>query len=439
MAIQIPMEIITSPSVETGKIIGGTFLAVLLIFLSGHFHLAESLEVLAKSLFKRTEIDSANIEDIDEDCTNMTIKRIYGWVPSEATVIILLLLEVCLVILIIDRYAKAFQTNQVDVNDSGRFLWDSEDGHFKLFPNQLNPRPVIGVLAQEKTKSKIWGPAGGQFNSTDDSLGYVGEAYVKWLQASGALVMPIPLCTSKDDLLDLMQNHLSGLVLPGSNTGLVKKPLFQGMISAAIDFTITKQTNIPIFGICMGHQSIYLSLKAAETNYTGRGHYYRLVNISNALKRNLKLKIVEPQARIMEGITDTMVMTLAEDRVVLHNHKWGMTRKMVNSVKGLVTVAVTENDEGLEFVSVLEHQDLPFFGTQWHPEKPPFTFGRKKGGAYNFMHSRVAIEVSQFFGNSFVDICRKHPNRFLKKDGVLSYSLVPFLVEQAEKTMVYLV
>jgi len=331
-------------------------------------------------------------------------------------------------------------SDEVNLNGIGRLLWHSEDGKLNLFSDQPNPRPVVGVLAQEITSSKFFGTKELELDVKNDSIGWVDTAYIKWLESSGALVMPIPLSTNRDDLLDLMQNHLSGLVLPGSNAGPVNKPLFLGLLTAVMEFTITRQTNIPIFGICMGHQIIYQTLAAANDSiYTGADHYSTLVDINNTKRIALNMKIVEPRAKIITGITNTMVQTLAKDRLVLHNHAWGITREMVQNVEGLITVAVTENSEGFEFVSMLEHEDLPLFGTQWHPEKPSFSFGRKYGGSFNFIHSRQSIEVSQFFGNNFVDMCRKHSNRFMKKDELLSYSMTPVLVERAQKTAVYLI
>ena len=44
----------------------------------------------------------------------------------------------------------------------------------------------------------------------------------------------------------------------------------------------------------------------------------------------------------------------------------------------------------MEYVSTIEHQRLPFFGTQWHPEKPPFEFSDE-----TIPHSHEAIAVSQ--------------------------------------------
>ena len=44
----------------------------------------------------------------------------------------------------------------------------------------------------------------------------------------------------------------------------------------------------------------------------------------------------------------------------------------------------------MEYVSTIEHQWMPFFGTQWHPEKPPFEFSDD-----TIPHSHEAIAVSQ--------------------------------------------
>lgn len=44
----------------------------------------------------------------------------------------------------------------------------------------------------------------------------------------------------------------------------------------------------------------------------------------------------------------------------------------------------------------------PFFGTQWHPEKPPYEFSLE-----NIPHSKDAVHVSQHLGDVFVDYARQ--------------------------------
>ena len=57
---------------------------------------------------------------------------------------------------------------------------------------------------------------------------------------------------------------------------------------------------------------------------------------------------------------------------------------------------------GAEYISTIEHIKHPFFGTQWHPEKPPYEFSLD-----NIPHSRDAVHVSQHLADVFVDYARQ--------------------------------
>ena len=38
-------------------------------------------------------------------------------------------------------------------------------------------------------------------------------------------------------------------------------------------------------------------------------------------------------------------------------------------------LSTSKDRNGIEYISTIEGKKYPFFGTQWHPEKPPFEFG----------------------------------------------------------------
>ena len=57
--------------------------------------------------------------------------------------------------------------------------------------------------------------------------------------------------------------------------------------------------------------------------------------------------------------------------------------------------------KGIEYISTIEHKQYPFFGTQWHPEKPPYEFSDA-----TIPHTHDAISVSQHLANMFVDYTR---------------------------------
>ena len=56
------------------------------------------------------------------------------------------------------------------------------------------------------------------------------------------------------------------------------------------------------------------------------------------------------------------------------------------------------DDNGVEFVSTMEHKKYPIFGTQWHPEKNSFAWT----DYYYIPHAENAIKLEQFVMNRFV-------------------------------------
>lgn len=69
-------------------------------------------------------------------------------------------------------------------------------------------------------------------------------------------------------------------------------------------------------------------------------------------------------------------------------------------LSGNFTILSTNTDRrGKAFVSTMEHNLFPVFGTQWHPEKNAFEFGTNADGTpfEVIPHSRQAIEVPSLF------------------------------------------
>lgn len=60
------------------------------------------------------------------------------------------------------------------------------------------------------------------------------------------------------------------------------------------------------------------------------------------------------------------------------------------------------DDNGLEYISTMEHKMLPYWGVQFHPEKPAFEWNPK----HNTPHTRSAIQANQYFVDFFVEECK---------------------------------
>jgi len=72
---------------------------------------------------------------------------------------------------------------------------------------------------------------------------------------------------------------------------------------------------------------------------------------------------------------------------------------------------------GRQFASTIEAKHLPISGTQWHPEKNNFEWGKiGKLGYTALPHSPDAVLVSQHFANDFVSRARQSSHRFKSAD-----------------------
>lgn len=64
-------------------------------------------------------------------------------------------------------------------------------------------------------------------------------------------------------------------------------------------------------------------------------------------------------------------------------------------------LAYSRDKLGQEFIAIFEAIQFPFYGVQFHPEKPPFEFIVQRGQK-SIVHSRDAIAVSRYFGDFFI-------------------------------------
>jgi len=91
------------------------------------------------------------------------------------------------------------------------------------------------------------------------------------------------------------------------------------------------------------------------------------------------------------------------------NH-FASTSKLSSFFKVLST---NKDRGGVEFVSSIESNSYPIFGTQWHPEKNIFEWGKTNGipnEAIN--HSPEAVYVAQYTADFFVEETRKSANAY---------------------------
>ena len=108
--------------------------------------------------------------------------------------------------------------------------------------------------------------------------------------------------------------------------------------------------------------------------------------------------------------------------VSMNNHGKGITPETFETYEKLTSfynVLSTNSDEdGKEFVSVIESKEYPVYGTQWHPEKNAFEYGVTNGDIpyQSINHSREGVLTSFLMSSFFIDECRKNTNEYDGKD-----------------------
>jgi len=100
----------------------------------------------------------------------------------------------------------------------------------------------------------------------------------------------------------------------------------------------------------------------------------------------------------------------------MNNHKYSISPSSYFTDGGLfnswTVLSLNHDRNGREFVSTVEHKTMPYFGTQWHPEKNNFEWTPREA----LPHSELAVQLSQHFANFFVNECRRGSQTWLEYD-----------------------
>ena len=257
-------------------------------------------------------------------------------------------------------------------------------------------RPIIGILAQSSD--------GMAFSSPGKT--YIAASYVKFLESSGARVVPIFINQTETETKRIFKS-INGVVLPG---GIVDA-LTSGY--ANVSRTILKLAKktfdeggyFPIMGMCLGHQFLAMMETVNTTNLL-------ICTDSNNMTAPLNLPKNYRDYKLFRDISKDFAKAITERPIASHFHDKALPVKLFQEDKKLknfykvVTKSVDRN--GVEFVSTMEAKKYPFYSTQWHPEKSPFEWNRAKA----IPHFETSIRLSQHFSNFFVQEARFSKHQF---------------------------
>ncbi|XP_006812070.2 gamma-glutamyl hydrolase-like, partial [Saccoglossus kowalevskii] len=164
----------------------------------------------------------------------------------------------------------------------------------------------------------------------------------------------------------------------------------------------------PIWGTCMGFQLL---------TYLTSGENLLTDTNSTLVSYPLYFQQAYKTSKLFgSGSAETgdIINILSKENVTFNAHFYGITPKTFNNNTKLRTfyrmLTTNYDDNGKEFVSMIEAFKYPFYGAQWHPEKNNFEFVAKLGP--NLHHSADAIKVTLYMAQFFVNEARKSSHKF---------------------------
>jgi len=262
---------------------------------------------------------------------------------------------------------------------------------------KINLRPVIGVLSQPTSKKdqELHGGA------TDRC--YIAASYTKWVEGSGAMVLPIPYNVS-NEVLDHYFDNVNGILFTGGGcqTNLTKfYYTFQYLFDKAVAANL-KGDYFPLWGICQGFQMMgVMSSTSKQVDILKR-----FDTLNYAI--NLDFTPNADKSKIYAFTGKKVMNDLAERPIAFNNHNWGFDPADIAADKALADfweiTSTSVDREGKVFVSTLEGKTMPFYALQWHPEKPIYEWEDR----LLIEHDPDTIFMGQMVGNFFVSEARKN-------------------------------
>ena len=152
-----------------------------------------------------------------------------------------------------------------------------------------------------------------------------------------------------------------------------------------------------MWGTCLGFES--LAIWASDE---GRD----VLGLLSAHRISLPIYYTkDPEDTKMFGDLGYEAEAFTKSSMLLNSHDYGLspdkfeTDAGLSSMFSLTSVSYEPEGDHRPFAASMESEKYPFFGTQFHPEKPAFMFLDN----YGVNHTWESIEMNQHFANYFVE------------------------------------
>ena len=287
---------------------------------------------------------------------------------------------------------------------------DLEGMHYINELPDLNAQPVFAILAQPLEYVDL--PI--DSNATD----YIASSYVKFLEMSGARVVPITLNSTYAEINAIL-SKVNGVMFTGGEAPFWEaSSQFPALAAGEADlgcyiFEQVKKINdlgtfFPLWATCLGFELIHVCANNEfETigNFDGTPPY---INTNEFTRSAATSAIFTYRSPI---IGHQMMEIFKRKKVAVLNHRFGISPQAYEtfaSLRETFEILSTMHDlSGNPFVAMVQGKKYPIFGTQFHPEKNLFEFLNSV-----FPHDNDAIISASYLSNFIVSLGRKNNNTF---------------------------
>lgn len=291
----------------------------------------------------------------------------------------------------------------------------------------LNLTPVIGVLTVPVSKTK----------RTSTYASYIPHSYMKWLEMAGCRTAPIIFTWDSERIAEVL-SQVNGVFFPGGDVDRTQNSDFKKYIAAFKQiFNYAKQQTdsgnyYPLWSTCLGFE--FMMLMEGHDEDQIHDYYVKSFGIETVDARayDVPLELMydendnDDNDKFMGVITSPLFGEMSYDDITKYqkydvlymNHGYGfpLTPELIYWYEHFLDILAKNKDKkGVEYISAVKFKKYPFYGVQFHPEKPVFEWLDE-----TIPHCKLAVDISTQLSNMFVHECRRNKNE-LRDERLQSY------------------
>lgn len=255
-------------------------------------------------------------------------------------------------------------------------------------------RPVVGIVA-----SPLKLPGATTFNG----LSWIWNTYVESLYDAGAEVVPLVPHSGTEKLKEALEQVDAVLWTGGEDDPGVHGATYPDVMMDTLKVIyehIKAKATVPLWATCQGFQALcVLAANDPKVVVPTYGTLGTAVSLHFTTSAN--------SSRLLRDAPPEVFLELGRRNSTLNFHSYGVLAQSFHQAKvpNFQLLATDTDTRGQVFASLMEHNELPMFASQFHPEL--YYFLDPDSAAQN-PAVRHAVEANRYFMHFFVKEAAKN-------------------------------